>query len=315
LGYTWEKSRRIIFNFRQSAGSSAYANSLTVGLPASAGGVDSTSMLFDDRTDYLGSNVDMTYVASQRTTYTIGGSFNRIFRQAPLIGVRGYGARGSVEHRFSPRTSMAFTYQRTHYEFPGTFGGSDMDNFYLSFYRTFGRSWTLSLAAGLYHAQVAGITQVNLDPAIALVLGVNQIAVPFYRTNLVPSSRAALQKQFRNAAWNIKYEQFVSPGNGVYLTSRQENAETSYSYSGIRRWNFSIRAGYGGVTALGQTFQPYIQYDAGTSAAFTVTNWFHVSGGYTVRHQDIDIPGYSRTGTHTALSLIFSPGHIPIAFR
>ena len=317
LGYTWLKSRRIIFSFQQSAGTSAYANSLTIGVPpADPEAVDSTALLFDNRTDYIGTTVYMTYVASPRTSYTIGGNFNRIFRQSDaLVGLLGYGARGSIEHRLSSQTSVGVAYDHTHYEFPGSFGGSDMDNFTGSFNRRFGRSWNLALSAGIYHSQVAGLTQINLEPAIALILGVNHIAVPFYQTNLVPSGKAALQRFFRYATWGVSYERFVSPGNGVYLTSRRQRADMDFSYTGIRRWSFSAHAAYGSLSSLGQSLEPYSQYEAGAEASYSLTKAFHIAAGYAARHQEINLTGFNHNATRTTLSIVFSPGNIPISFR
>lgn len=317
VGYTWQKSARMVFDFRQSAGSSAYANTLTFGLPtASDAIVDATTLLFDNRTNYLQSSVNVSYSTSQRTTYTVGGNWNAIYRQSKaLIGVRGYGLRGNIDHRFSTRTSVGVAYDHTHYDFPGSFGGSDIDTISGSYSRLFGRSWTTSFSAGVYRSQVEGLTQINVEPAIAALIGVRTVALPFYRENLAPFGRLELQRKFRNAAWSLSYQRSVSAGNGVYLTSRQESATTAFSYSGIRRWSFSVQAGYAALSALASDLAPYSQYYGVTDAGFAIADWFHVSAGFTARHVDVDAAGFKRNSTRSQVSLIFSPGNIPISFR
>jgi hypothetical protein len=173
----------------------------------------------------------------------------------------------------------------------------------------------LALSAGLYRSEVAGLTQVNLEPAIAILLGVNHVAVPFYRVNYVPSGKASLQRYFRNAVWSVNYARVVSPGNGVYLTSRWERAETGFSYSGIRRWSLSVRGGYDTLNSLGQSLASYRQYEGAAEAAFNVTRALHISAAYSPRRQEVDVAGFTRNSTRTTLSIIFSPGNIPISFR
>lgn len=317
LGYTWQKTRRVLFNFQGNAGTSAYADSMTLGVPAADGAVvDSTSLLFDNRTNYFGTNLSMTYIASQRTSYTVGGNFNRIFRQSDaLVGLLGYGAQGSVEHRFSPRTSVGLSYQRMHFEFPGSFGGSDTDTYLASYNRRFGRPWVLSVSAGIYRSEVAGLSQINLEPAVAILLGVSKVAVPFYTVNYVPSGKASLQRYFRNAVWSLNYSRMVSPGNGVYLTSRWQRAETGFSYSGIRKWSFAARGGYDSLNSLGQTLMAYRQFEGGVEATYSLTKALHISAGFSQRRQDVDLAAFDRTSKRTTLSLIYSPGNIPISFR
>lgn len=315
IGYTWQKSRRIVFDFRQSASTTPFASSLALGVPT-AGPVDQTSLLFDNRTDALQSSVDMTYVASQRTSYTIGGDWTGIFRRSKaLVGVRGYSLRGNLQHRTSARTTLGFSYQHSHYEFPGLFGGSDMDLFSGFYSRQLGRAWILSLSAGLYHAQAEGLARVNLDPLMAALLGIQQVSVPFYASNYVPYGGVGLTRTFRTAAWNVNYQRSIAPGNGVYLTSRQESAASTFSYTGIRRWSLSANASYSSLRTIGQGLAPYIVVSAGGDVAFTITDFLQIGGGFLARHQDVNLTAFRRNSSRTVVSIYFSPGNLPISLR
>ena len=317
VGYTWQKSRRIIFDFSQSAGSSAYANALTFGLPpANDSVIDSTSLLFDNRTNYMRTNVDMTYMASQRTSFTMGGNWNGVSRQSKaLIGVRGYGLRGNIEHQLNARSSVGVSYDHSHYDFPGSHGGSDIDTFSGTYSRQIGRSWTTSLTAGFYRSQVEGLTQVAVEPVIAILLGINFVTQPFYRVNVAPYGKAELVRQFRNASWSVSYQRYVTPGNGVYLTSKQQNAASTFSYLGVRRWTFSVNAGYGSLSSLGTALPPYSQYYAGADLGFAIMDSLHITAGFSGRHQDIELSSFRRDATRTSLSIAFSPGSVPLSLR
>jgi hypothetical protein len=315
VGYTWQKSRRIVFDFRQSASTTPFASSLALGLPT-AGPVDQTSLLFDNRTDALQSSVDMTYIASQRTSYTIGGDWTGIFRRSKaLVGVRGYSLRGHMQHRTSARTTLGVSYQHSHYDFPGLFGGSDMDMFSGFYSRQFGRAWILSLSAGVYHSQVEGVTRVNLDPLFAALLGIQQVSVPFYASNYVPYGGVGLTRSFRNAVWNVNYQRSIMPGNGVYLTSRQESAASTFSYTGIRRWSLSANVSYSSLRTLGQGLAPYTVVSGGGDVAFRITDFLQIGGGYLARHQEVNLTTFRRNSSRTVVSIYFSPGNVPISFR
>jgi hypothetical protein len=162
---------------------------------------------------------------------------------------------------------------------------------------------------------VEGLNQVNVEPAIAALIGVRTVTLPFYRENVAPFGRLDLQRTFRNAAWSLNYQRSVSPGNGVYLTSRQQSVGTAFSYSGIRRWSFSVQAGYAALSALGSDLAPYSQYYGLTDVGFAISDWFHVSAGFTARHQEVDAANFRRNSTRSQVSLVFSPGNIPISFR
>lgn len=316
VGYQWQKSRRILFDFKQAVGSSAFANNLSYGLPGSGDvGLDSSALLFDNRTTFLQSFVDMTYVASQRTSFTMGGNWSAVYRQSKALpGLRSYGLKGNIEHRLNARQSVGLNYVHSHYDFDGVYGGSDIDTLSGFYSRNFAR-WTATFSAGAYRSQVEGVTPINLEPAIAILLGTSRLNVPFYRENVAPFAKAALTRSFRNAVWRLDYERAVSPGNGVYLTSQAQTVGTAFSYQGIRRWTFTANASYVGLKSLGAAFAPYYAASGGGDVGYTIANWVHISAGVAARHQDIDAVNFRRNSTRTSISLVFSPGDIPVSFR
>ncbi len=321
LGYTYQKSRRLVFDMRQLAGTLAQGVGGIYGaLPASRTDIvnQPTALLFDNRMNYLQSTMDVSYIASARTVYTAGGDGFLVRRQSSaLYGVNGYDLRGSVRHRTSRTTTIGATYLHMHFDYPRAFGESDI-NMAEGFYATrLGPRWTFSLAAGVYVVDTQGTQIVTLDPAVAALLGQTTTFHVFSTRITAPSGNATLTRQFKTATLSFNYNREITPGNGVYLTSRTENASFALNYSGIRKWDFSLTGGYGSLASVGQGIQPYHQFTGGTGLTYALTRAVHVVARYDARHLDIvqgvGPVGYRRTGYRASIGLTFSPGDIPLS--
>ena len=317
LGYTYQKSRRLIFDLRQTAGSVSQGTSFVGGLPTVPDSVVTpSSLLFDNRANYLQSTLDVNYVQSARNTFSFGGQGFGIWRKATgLIGVEGYDLHGTARHRLSQRTTIGGSYSHTHYDFPKAFGESDINSYSATFATQFGRSWILSVKAGVFQAEVQGLQRVAVDPAIAALLGVSSTVETFYRKSTFPEWGVSLGRRFHRADLSFHYERGVSPGNGVYLTSRQENGGAAFSYTATRKFSFSVSGGYSHLDGIGQNLQPYSQLNGGAGATYAITNPIHMFIQYDARHQEIVDAVYRRTSYRATVGISFSPGDIPLAFH
>jgi hypothetical protein len=239
LGYTYQKSRRLYFDLQTVAGSFSFGlgsvPGTIVAIPTTV--VDQpTSLLFDNRTYFAEGTATVTYLLSSKTSISLGGEGFLVDRQSKaLIGMNGYGAHGSVHHRLSRTTTIGAEYSRQHFQFPHLFGQSDINSYQAVFATQFGRRWTFSIQLGAFQTEVAGVQQVALDPTIAALFGVNSVAQTFYRNDWFPSGNVTLSRQFHRSNLSLSYARTVLPGNGVYLTSRGDNASATYSYTGIRK--------------------------------------------------------------------------------
>jgi hypothetical protein len=317
LGYTYQKSQRITFDLRQVAGTSSLGSSFAGGLPTAFNTVvDPTTLLFDNRTFYLQSTMDVTYTQSLRNSFTVGGNWSTVQRQSSaLVGTRTYGLNGSFQRRQSQNTTFGATYQHMHYDFPQGFGESDINTFQGFWTRAFGRSWSLSIHAGIYESEVIGLQLVALDPAIAALFGTSTIIEGFYRKNFLPSADAALTRSSKRSVLTVSYSRSISPGNGVYLTSRQELAGASYAYTGLHKWTFNVTGNYGHLTALGQGLATYKLYSAGSGLTYAITRALYATAHYDPRHYDIAEGPFRRTAYRVMVGLSFSPAEIPLSFR
>jgi hypothetical protein len=315
LGYTLQESRRLVFKAQALGG--ILSDGLGIGVvPDVTSNVVATptTLLFDSRSYYLQGGLDVTYILSPRTSFTVGGQGFEVWRQsAALVGVQGYNARGTVEHKLNKTTSVGFTYERQLYDFPKLFGQSNIDTGELFVGTNLGRRWQLVVRGGVFHAEVSGLETVQLNPVIAALLGQTSAIQSFYRSNIFPSGQVSLDRRFKTANLSFSYGQSVSPGNGVYLTSRSDNGGATYSYTGIRKVNLSISGGYSSLETLGQVIAPYRTAYGGAGFTYTLPKSLHLVGRYDYHYQEIENLSYKHTGERVSIGLTFSPGNVPLS--
>jgi hypothetical protein len=320
LGYTYQESRRLVFN----AGVTAGTSSLGYGSPGFYSGVATngstdvvntpTSTLFDNRIYYLEPSADMSFIQSARTTYTIGGDGYFIRREATgLASLNGYNLHGTIRHRLSRTESISVTYEHLHYDFPPSYGQSDANVGQVGFDTSLGRRWTFGISGGVFQSEVQGVEQVAINPVIAALLGTSVGEVAFYRVDYYPSGNISFAGHFKHSVGGISAGESIMPGNGVYLTSRLQSAQANYSYTGLHKWNIGMNAGYFKLASIGQAIQPYEGFNGGVGVTYSLTRGLHIIARADSRYQQIDVIGYNRTGYRATLGLGFSPGNVPLS--
>ena len=317
LGYTYQKSRRLVFDTRQIAGSVSQGTSFGGTLPTVTDAlVSPASLLFDNRANYLQSSLDLNYLMSDRTVLTFGGEGFGIWRKATgLIGVEGYDLHGTLKRRLSQRTTLGLSYQHAHYDYPKAFGESDIDAISGIYATQFGRYLTFSAKAGVYRAEAIGLQQVAVDPAIAALLGVSSTVRTFYKKSTFPSWDFDLTRRFQRASVSLRYLHGASAGNGVYLTSREDTANATFSYTATRKWSFSVSGGYTRLRGIAQELEPYSQFLGSAGATYALTGPIHLIARYDARHQEIIDGVFKGTSYRASVGISFSPGDIPLAFH
>ncbi len=320
LGYTYQQSRRLVYDLRVIGGTSSlgYGTPGFYGTTPVTGTSDvvntPTSLLFDSRVYYLEPTMDMTFIQTARTSYTVGGEGYFVRREASgLASMNGYNLHGTVRHRVTKKQTIGASYAHIHYDFPPGFGQSDMNTAQLFFATSIGRRWTFSIGAGATQAEVQGIQQVSLNPVVAALLGVSSGQQTFYREDFYPAGSVVLNGHFKSYSVGLNVAQSIAPGNGVYLTSNQQTASASYSYTGIRKWNFGLNAGYSKLSGIGQGIQDYAGFTGGLGITYSLTRALHIIARADSRYQQIDVVGYNRTGYRAAIGLGFSPGNVPLS--
>ncbi len=316
LGYTYQKSRHIVFNLKQVAGTSSlpygYGSAYE---PSTVLTNQPTAELFDNRFYFLQSTAEMSYVQSSRLSYTMGGDGYLVDRQASaLANLRGYTARGVIRYRLSQRKTLGFQYQHYFMDFPPSFGQSTTDMGQAFFASSVGKNWTYRLVGGAFNTEVSGVEQISINPVIAALLGTSVGIRAFYRQDIYPAVEANLSGHMKNSFIGFDAAETIAPGNGVYLTSRQISGTASYSYTGIRKWNFGISGGYYKLDAIGQGIQPYSGLTGGAGFTYGLTRAFHLVGRYDYRRQEIVlVNGFRNDSYRVSMGLAFSPGDVPLS--
>lgn len=318
LGYSYQKSRRLLLDFQGLAAtySQGFAGISTITGTEFVGGVNpNTGILFDNRSSFLQGGMDATYIMSARNSFTVGGEGYDILRQSKaLIGMHGYELRGTFEHKLSKFSSLGFLYTHYHYDFPRAFGEATSDGFQVGYSTNFGgKRWVFRGMAGGLQSEVEGLQTVALDPAIANILGISSTVQTFYRKTISPSINASLTRRFKSSGLTFDYNRGISPGNGVYLTSRQESGDASYTYTGVRKTSLTVGGTYNSYSSLGQTITPYHYFSGNLGASYAMTHSLQLTARFESRHQEIDQSVFKKDSYRVTLGIAFSPGDIPLS--
>ncbi|MEO8051896.1 MAG: hypothetical protein ABI833_15880 [Acidobacteriota bacterium] len=316
LGYTYQFSRHLVLDLRESAGSLTYAT----GQVADAASNDLNSSftpvtrLFDTRTYYLQSNASATWIQSPRMSYTFGGGvFLQNLKSAGLSNGWGYDFNGSMRRRMSRTSTVGVTYGYSHFEFPGFSYRSDSHTFHGLYATSLGRFWTFSIQAGATLTKGESAFTFALNPVLAAILGQSTITgISNYQT-IYPSGTVELKRHFRRSELGFNYFRGVNSGNGATTTGRLDNATASISYTGIRRLNLGADGGYYGLKSIGQNLGNFYQYSVGGGINYALGRDIHLSVRYDLRDVHVDVSAFQRTGSRATVGLLFSPGNLPLS--
>jgi hypothetical protein len=316
LAYARSLKRRLTLDIKETAGITSLANGTYAYTPLT--NVDLFTVpnneLFDARTIFMQSRVDLTWQKSARLSFSIGGEGFLVRRDAVgLAGLTGYVARANVAYRLSRRQTVSGAYAYTYYDFQKAFGDAKLQTATLGYSVGLSRRWELAADAGATRVEAAGLTQVNIDPAIAIIIGQNVAVVSYFRIVQVPTGDLRLVRRFDRSSLSMGYSIGAVPGNGVYLTSKQNAASVNYSYAGFRKVALGVNAAYGDLSTVGQSLGKYRNYTGGFGVTYKVGRDVHMETRYDYRHYTTQNAGYQKDSQRISVGFAFSPGETPLA--
>ncbi len=272
-----------------------------------------TDELFDSRTNYLQSRVDLTWRLTSRLSLDFGGDGFVVRRASPLLaGLNGYNARASVAYRLTQRQTISASYNNTYFDFQGTFGNSRLETAALGYSIALTREWDLATLAGGVQVNTLGLTEVAIDPAIAALIGENFAVVTFSSTLYLPVAEVRLIRRFKDASLTFDYASGVTPGNGLYLTSRQTSGAVAYSYIASRNLQARLHAGYNQLSALGQAqgqaLGKYSNLEGGLQVLYKLTGDTYLDVRYDYRHYSTGDAILENDSNRVSLGVAFSLG-------
>ncbi len=276
--------------------------------------------LFDNRLYTVSSQVGASYQHSPRLTFTMaGGTFLTTRQSRSLASSRGFSANGQITYALDRRTQTGVAYSYGTFYFPRGFGKTDINSWMGQFGRVLSRRWVASLGAGLYRAESQRVQTVQIDPAVAAIIGLGSSVQVAHNINNGLSIEAALSGRYGRAGLTFGYTRGIMPGNGVLLTSRQDLAYASASLTGTKRWNVGLFSSYGKLTQVFDGFTSggqFASYGGGAGFNYRLFSIVHFNANADFRKVQLErnqaSPLLARNRFIVSAGLAFSPGDMPL---
>ena len=318
LGVTHQISKHINLALRESAGLFSRDVSL-LGLPQTVPFDPSTSYIpttdfFDNRTIYGSTQADLTIQKSSRLSFNFGGDgFLARRRSTALYGTTGGAARGDVEYRMSRRTTIGGGYTYTHFDFTHVFSGTDVHTAVGTYAVRITEKTEFTAYAGAQRAETKFIQTVPVDPVVAALIGAAAENVVIHNIGWSPTANARLSRTVQNGVFYLAAGRTVTPGNGLFLTSRMTSVMAGYAYTGLRRWSFNSEVTAGLGKSIGNVIGDYNTYAGTITVSRRISGaWSTVSSFSARRYESPDFANYNRTVYTARVGVGFSPGDVPL---
>jgi hypothetical protein len=315
LDYTFQPTNRLLLFARQTGGMTnrafggfaapSFSSQGNFGVPLNE--------VYDTKTYFSQTSAGVAYRKSARTTLTFLGEGFVVKRSSrALIGMQGYRANGDYDYRLSRVDSIGVYYNYIRFEFPRIYGGSDIHGAGARYRRRLNRNWEVEFVAGLYNSVTTGTQQVQLSPEVAAILGRGTGVEAFRRSEVQPQLELTTNYSLERSRMTLGYRTGIGPGNGIYITSRQEGVNAGYSYTGIKRLSLGLSAGYTRTHSLGLQLGDFTTIQGGGGINYALARHVNLSAQFDRRK--FSSPTFQgRNGSSIAVGLSFSPSRIPLS--
>jgi hypothetical protein len=330
LGLSHQFARHVSFSVRESAGLFTQFVPGTVALNSSVPFDPSQSTIpttdfYDNRTIFTSTQANLTFQASSRLSFSMGGGdFLTRYQSSALYGMTGESASGDVQYRLSRQTTVGAAYSFTHYGYTNSVGGAFVHSASLTFSDRISRWTELSFYGGASRVESTFQETVPIDPAILAIL------CPSYLTAACPVSTTTynnhqlewgpnlgvrFSRSFQRGVFYLGAGEGITPGNGLFLTSRVASASAGYGYSGLRKWSLNVGVTYSTALSLGNVLGGYGQVTGTYSMSrLLVKSISFVSSFSATQYQSNSFTGYNRLIYSASMGLGYSSRNIPVRF-
>jgi hypothetical protein len=245
--------------------------------------------IFDNGTRQFTSQADITFQKTSRLSFNFGGAYFGISRDSPqLLGVSGRQAHGDVTYRLTRKTTIGASYSFGWYLYPHGAGNSNTNTYGLIYSYALNRTLQFRLRAGISNIESLGLQSVPIDPAVAALIGVSTGIIDAYHTNRTSDISAQIIKDFRrNRTATIAFAQGVSPGNGLFQTSKQQSISARFSAKLFRVWSLEMGVGRDSLSAVTQSLGKYQSESARIGFSRTYRRGLTLDFAGDFRHFDV----------------------------
>jgi hypothetical protein len=295
LGYSRFLSPNLTLDLKETAGTTTLANGSFTYLPLTDPGLYAlpTAELLDGRTSYAISRGELGWQRSTRTSFDLGGEGFLVRRSsAALADLDGFGARAGIAYRLTRRQTVSATYQHTYFNYRRAFADASLDTAVMAYSVALTRHLDLGLQLGGSRVDTQNVT--------AHVL-------------YMPLAEARLTRTFQRSSLVFDVATGISPGNGLYLTSREKSASVLFTYAGTRRLTVLFNAGYSQLTSLDQSLTRLSDFQGGGGFLYRLFASTHLDLRYDYRHYGNQAALLKKNSNRISLGLAFAPGDAPLA--
>lgn len=315
LDIEYRATRRTQLMFRETAGTS---NRAFGGFAAPAtSDLNSLGLanneVFDTRVYFTQTSLTVAHQTSARTTWVGSGDTFTVKRpDNALVSLTGYRATGSWNYRINRRDSLGVLYTYMRFDFRRVFGGSDMHGVALQAQRRLTRNIQLDLTAGGFLVDTFGTQRVQLSPEVAAILGRSSGVEAFNRRLYIPQIQASARYTLERSTFSLGYMAGANPGNGVYLTSRQDAISAGYSFTGIKKLSLGLSTNYSRLKSVGVDIGNLTSYRGGGGVNYSLSRLLNLSSQFDWR--TYSSPGLrGREGYSVTLGITVSPAPLPLS--
>jgi hypothetical protein len=314
-------TKRTLLSLRQTGGTTAraYGGVLGVGFTnfqdSTQPGVPS-NQIFDSRAYFIDSTARITYIMNARTSFSFyGGGFAVRYHSRQLVGQDSYRFGADWARRLSRRKTISVGYGFQRYDYPRAFGGADIHTVTVGYSQAIGKSWQISGSAGINILNIVGTRLAQLDPIVAQLFGRTTGVEAFDTTNFLSNLQGVVARRFRRSSLSLAYQRGVLPGNGVLLTSKNETASVSYSYSTSRKIGFFANFSYSSIGGLSAVSGQYSFIGGGGGASYVLSKHIQFRTNVDVRRAQTTQDIFQRSGVRVSAGFTFTPSSIPLLWH
>jgi hypothetical protein len=318
LGLTHQVSRHVQFGLRQSMGMFSRVNpslglSQTVPFDQSTSYIPTTDF-YDNRTIYSTTQGDLVFQKSSRLSFSMGGDFfTTIRRSKALYGTFGLGAMGDMQYRVSRRSTLGLAYTYNYFHYTHILSSANFQGLSLTYGIRLSRLWEFSGYGGGARVETKFLQTVPIDPNIAAFLGITSATVINYRVFYVPNFAARLSRTFHRGVAYVAGGETITPGNGLFLTSRSLGVNGGYGYTGLRRWSVGANVSYARSISEANIVGQYGSVSGSASASREFARNFHFTASVLgTKYQSPTFNRYNRVIYSASIGIGWSPGDVPL---
>ena len=242
------------------------------------GNILPTTDIFDARTYFLNGGMGLSHQFTSRLGIEVRADGYRVERHsAALVSVEGYSPKGSIAYRLNRRTTVGGIYNFFHYDYPKSFGETNV-NVGMAFVNyEINRNWRIETQGGVFVADSAGTRTVAADPIVRQLLGVTTISEAYSRVVTLPNAQLRILGKSGNSTFTLAAYRGVGAGNGVSLASTEQSGTATYYYVFNKNITASARGTFSGAAGLSNTAERYNTVSFGGSVDYNSQSYVSYS--------------------------------------